>query len=236
MHLLDDEGRVIVLRGASVGEDAKFAANYGSAVRAPELRRMRDELGMNAVRMLTFWEAVEPSCGDYDDGYIARFVERVREARRLGLEVVVDFHQDLFGAGFGMAGAPHWAAPDDFYRRARRRRPWMAGYLELGVMRAFDHFWRSEELKARYAAAVGRVVSELAREGVCFYELWNEPFWGTGTPYSLEREVLPSFYERVTAAVFAADPGTRVGLAGAVHTNIGMSTALAVRDRSRAVY
>lgn len=226
VHLRDHDGGILILRGTNVGDDAKFTRDYGSSVGREALTRIRDDLGMNAVRLLVFWEAVEPREGAYDDAYIARVRARVRDARALGMHVVVDFHQDLFGAGFGMAGAPLWAADPSHYRGARRRTPWMWNYFELGVMRAFDGFWGSDGLQSQFAAAAARVGAALAGEGVLFYDLWNEPFWGSRTPGWLEREVLPLFYENVAEALRAADPDARFGLCSAAHTNAGFASTM----------
>ena len=61
--------------------------------------------GMNAVRLLTTWAAVEPEQGVYDEAYLDALAERLDWAKDAGLHVVLDMHQDVYGEGFGFDGA-----------------------------------------------------------------------------------------------------------------------------------
>jgi endoglycosylceramidase len=237
-RLRDDRGGVIVLRGTSVGQDAKHTPNYATRLTGDDFVRMRDDLGMNAIRLVVFWEALEPRRGLYDRCYLVRVRRQVRELHGLGFHVVIDMHQDLFGAGFGFAGIPAWAAPPAVYsKQPRHRRPWLLTYFEAPIMRAFDAFWSDEGLWDCYARAWGRLVRFLRGEpGVVLYELFNEPFWGTRTPGALERDVLPRFYARVIAAIRSEDARTPVAVASAPYANAGFQTELGAVHDPRLVY
>jgi hypothetical protein len=65
--------------------------------------------GMNCLRLLTTWEAVEHAGpGKYDTAYLDYFEEVTRRAGKHGLQVFVDFHQDVWSRMSGGDGAPGW--------------------------------------------------------------------------------------------------------------------------------
>jgi hypothetical protein len=65
--------------------------------------------GMNCLRLLTTWEAVEhKGPGQYDTAYLDYFAEVARRAGTYGLNVFVDFHQDTWSRMSGGDGAPGW--------------------------------------------------------------------------------------------------------------------------------
>jgi hypothetical protein len=65
--------------------------------------------GMNCLRLLTTWEAVEHAGpGQYDTAYLDYFAEIARKAGDYGLYVFIDFHQDVWSRMSGGDGAPGW--------------------------------------------------------------------------------------------------------------------------------
>src|SRR5438445_3864644 len=91
---VDSGGGVVVLRGVNVAANLKVPP-YLSALR-PELLDPLREWGLDVARLLFTWEAYEPSPGQYDDGYLDRYVLTVRALADRGLYTIVDFHQDPF--------------------------------------------------------------------------------------------------------------------------------------------
>ena len=67
------------------------------------------KLGMNAVRLLIFWAAVEPQKGIYDEEYLERLAKRVKWYTDNGAWVILDMHQDIYGYAVHGNGAPGWA-------------------------------------------------------------------------------------------------------------------------------
>src|SRR5882672_2027952 len=65
--LRDRDGRAVVLRGMNVG--AKHAPWFDFQGPA-DFARVRTDWGMNAVRLLVLWAAIEPSKGQFDDAYL----------------------------------------------------------------------------------------------------------------------------------------------------------------------
>lgn len=172
--LRDDSGRIVLLRGANVSGRSK----------TPPFLPFDDPTwfdtlagwGMNAIRLLVTWEAIEPERGTYDRAYLATIAGLARAAGERGLHVVVDFHQDLFARRFGGDGAPAWAVCGD--GRAATGREWFWYYgLSRGVHRSFAAFWRDEGgLRTAFLDAVGHTMTALADvAAVVGYDLFNEP-------------------------------------------------------------
>ena len=108
--LRDSDGRAIILHGANVSGKNKYSP-YLDFQQAPDIARMRDEWGMNGMRLVVTWAAIEPQKGVFDDAFIDQLADRVTWAEQAGILVIVDMHQDLYGEGFrkgGGDGAPLW--------------------------------------------------------------------------------------------------------------------------------
>ncbi len=227
--LRDADGGVLILRGTNVSNDSKRPPEFtpDGYASADDFSRLREQLGMNAIRYLIFWEAVEPTQGTYDDGYLAEVRRRVEAAGAAGLSVVVDMHQDVFGRGFGFDGAPAWACDQALYDSFDMHRPaqWGLSYATPEVAACFDRFWSDPDLRASFRNAWRHVAEALhGANGVFAYEVINEPFWGSGSARRFEQTTLPSVYADCAAAIRAGDPGARVLIEPALSANIGLGS------------
>lgn len=235
----DEAGGVLVLRGTNVEGASKWADDFLPPHYETEadFARLRRELGMNAVRFLVFWEAVEPAPGAYDDAYLAEVRRRVEAAGAAGLHVIVDMHQDVFGRGFGHDGAPVWACDEALYARFTPPEEWFLGYFEPEVAECFDRLWLDPTLRGAYGAMWAEVAAALAgADGLLAYELMNEPFWGTSAVRAFEREVAPAAYAEWIDAIRAEDGATWVMMGPASAANVGLSTFLEPPARPRLIY
>ena len=61
---------------------------------------MRTDWGMNGIRFVMQWAAIEPEEGVYDADYLDAVAERIGWAARRTSAVVLDMHQDVYGMGF----------------------------------------------------------------------------------------------------------------------------------------
>lgn len=234
--IADGHGAALVLRGANVSGEAKHTPDRLATLGPPELACMRDLLGLSAIRLVVFWEAIEPEPGRYDDRYLAAVAERVRLARAHDLEVVVDMHQDLFGRAFGHAGAPRWATSDALAASFRPTTPWMLGYLSAEVGGAFDALYEAGPLRASFVGAWARLARALAGAGVLAYDLLNEPGWGTRSADAFERDVAPGFYGELVDAIRTVDASTWIAVEPAPTANVGTPSALVAPARPRLIY
>lgn len=235
----DEAGGVLVLRGTNVEGAAKWSPDFlpPSYATQEDFAPLADDLGFSVIRFLVFWEAVEPAPGAYDDAYLAAVRARVEAAGAAGLRVIVDMHQDVFGRGFGGDGAPRWACDEALYASFTPPAEWFQGYFEPEVAECFDRLWNDPATRGAYARAWARVARALAGlDAVLAYELMNEPFWGTATVRTFEREIAPAAYAQWIDAIRAEDPRPYVMMGPASAANIGLSSFLAPPDRERLIY
>jgi endoglycosylceramidase len=175
-------------------------------------------LGMNVVRLIVHWSALEPERGKFDDAYIARVREAVRWARAQGIYVVLDMHQDAWGKyiasprdetcapGFshqqGWDGAPQWATLTDGLPTCR----FQIREVAPAVGQAWQNFYADRdgiqsELVKTWAHLAGAFAGNSAVAG---YDLLNEPNPGYGAGAE-DATTLGLFYNRAIAAIRGAE-------------------------------
>jgi endoglycosylceramidase len=224
----DEHGRVVVLRGASLSAEAKWSRDRLPPYDGSHLDQLEKDFGMNAVRLLVFWEAIEPLPGVYDVSYLDALARWVAVAGERGLFVVVDMHQDVYGRGFGHAGAPYWSCDDSVYATFEPQDPWFLEYLQSEVGHCFDGLYGAGPTRSAFVAAWVKLAEALRETPTeMAYEILNEPFWGSTSAAQFEREVLPDFYDEVIWAVRGVDPDARFMIQPSPATNVGVPTELA---------
>lgn len=171
--------------------------------------------GFDAVRVGVLWEAVEPQPGVFNDSYLASIESTVRMLGSQGVLSLLDFHQDMYNEQFQGEGEPAWAI-DDNGLPASPQAGFPGNYfLQPALQKAYDNFWANaavdgESLQDWYAGAVKHVAAYFnSNPYVLGYDLYNEPFPGTGiwtclTPgigCPAQDATLTAFYKKITAAV-----------------------------------
>jgi endoglycosylceramidase len=233
----DVDGRAVILRGVNLSGMHKNAPYF--AFHTPDdFVRVREELGMNTLRFLIEWAAVEPARGAYDDAYLDDVRERMDWARDAGLLVVLDMHQDLFGEGFaGGNGAPRWTCDEERYAAYEPQELWFLGYLEENVVACFDNFWSSTDLQTSYANAYAHVAERLHdHEAIIGFEVMNEPWLGSYGIEDFEPRALQPFYELVVPTVREAAPHWLAFLEPSSMSNLGRGTQLTKMPFDDVVY
>lgn len=143
------------------------------------------EKGFNLIRLGIFWDAAEPGPGNIDDSYFDKVDEIIGRAKKAGIPVFLDMHQDLFSIDFE-DGAPSWATITDGAEHVRTEL-WSESYLMSGaVMRAFDNFWDNTEavdgigIKTHFINLWRYIAKRYKNnEYVIGYDVLNEPFPGS---------------------------------------------------------
>ncbi len=192
-RFVDADGRHVLLNAVNIGfshhveaapGEANWAWNHGGK---EDFARIKS-WGFNSVRLVLFWGCIEPAPGEYSEAFLDAVEERVNWAHGHGLFVVLDMHQDLWGAGVpGGRGAPAWAMLAKDEPHVSEGPVWSAAYFQSPrVQAAFDAFWENRPgpdgagLQDRFAGAWRHVAKRFsAHPAVVGYDLFNEPFPGS---------------------------------------------------------
>jgi endoglycosylceramidase len=234
--LRDADQRAVILRGVNLANAHKQSPYFGFHAPA-DFQRVRDEWGMNGLRFLISWAAIEPSRDVFDEAYLDALAERMDWAQAAGLAVVLDMHQDVYGEGFGGDGAPRWTCDESRYAAFTPTSPWFFNYLDEQVVACFDQFWGSPELRGHYLRAWQRVAARLSdHPAVIGFDPMNEPFWGSTPPSNFEANVLGPFYEEVAAGVRELAPRWVAFLEPSAAKNLGFQLGLAPFAIADSVY
>jgi endoglycosylceramidase len=222
--LRDSDGRAIILHGANMSGMNKYAP-YFDFQQAPDIAKMRNEWGMNSMRLVTVWAAIEPQRGVFDEAYLDALEQRVDWAEAANMLVVVDMHQDLYGEGFaGGDGAPNWACDQSHYDAFVPTTPWFFGYLDPNVEACVDAFYADP---TEFIAAWNHLAARLVKHAnIVGFDPLNEPNWGSYSMGAFEADVLSGFYEKVVAGVRSAAPQWVAFVEPGSSRNLGLPTGL----------
>ena len=230
------DGRAAILRGTNVSGQQKNAP-YLDANTAEDYGKLRTLFGMNAIRFVMTWAAVEPMRGQYDDVYLDAVAQRMKWAEAAGLLVILDMHEDIFGEGFGFDGAPRWACDDAYYQAFMPREPWFLNSVEPNVQACVDKFFSDADTQAHFIGAWQHVAERLAgATPIIGFDVLNEPNWGTYSLYDFEQDRLTPLYTQVVNAVRKAAPNWVAFLEPAATRNLGIPTGLAAFPFANVVY
>lgn len=179
-------------------------------------------LGLNGIRLVLSWSALEPRRGHFSTGYINRIRTQIERARAHGLYVVLDMHQDAWGKriatrgtgdicipplepAIGWDGAPAWATFTDGLttcRLAKRE-------FSPAVLQAFNNFWFNRDgIQTQFINAWQHLVRAFAGyRNVAGYDLFNEP--NPGYLFLVGNITLQAnFYRRLIAAIRTTEQTT----------------------------
>lgn len=201
--LVDRAGQQMILRGVDDNALVQYPSDYREAppVSSQDFREMA-ALGFNFLRLPVSWSAIMPHPGVLDRAYLERITQVVGWARRAGMGVLVDMHQDNFSTVTDPTqesdGAPRWAVltggapctPDLTTTHC--------------ALAAFANFWADASVHGRtlqqwyleaLVAAAKAGGGTRADDNTVGVEIMNEP-WPAG-PSPFEQRSLYPFYERM---------------------------------------
>ncbi len=183
-RFVNESGKVVLLQGINfVCKEKEMGYMW------PEHKKLfawSAESGFNLIRLGIFWDAVEPEPGQYDDVYLERISEIIRDAEEENLYVLVDMHQDLWSVLYA-DGAPKWATVTDGADHPQDCAMWFDAYLRSdAIINAADHFWKNDKagdeigLMDHYVDMWGHIAEKLeGHDNIIGYEPMNEPFMGS---------------------------------------------------------
>jgi hypothetical protein len=187
----------------------------------PQMRR----LGYDNIRLNVSWSLLEPRPGHISQRYVARIAQVVGWAKRQGIWVTIDLHQDAWskyvftssqtkcppplGSTVGFDGAPKWATrstlPACTADNIRELDP-----AVIGNAQAFWSDFPASDgvgLQEHYAHVLAVLAKRFANDpAVAGYDLMNEPEPGALPEVENTVEMLP-FWAKVARTIVAAVPG-----------------------------
>ncbi|KAG9396974.1 Cellulase (glycosyl hydrolase family 5) [Carpediemonas membranifera] len=151
------------------------------------------ELGFNGIRLMLFWECIEPQQNTYSKRYLDQVASFIELCEAHDVLVLIDFHQDLFSRRLAGSGAPDWALPPILRNAIDKKllgpkggydhvmpcdKTWGGKYATDKCQEVvWEHWWSTSELRRAYINMTKSVVSHdgLMRENVIGVDIFNEP-------------------------------------------------------------
>jgi hypothetical protein len=222
----DVTGRRVLLRGVNVNQLIDY---YLRDPAVPATQKPVDDdfakiasYGFNVVRLGMSWSRLEPTRGQFDQGYLDEVKAAVASAKAHGLYTVLDMHEDAWGNALaapdercsggtspttGWDGAPAWATVTDGARHCQ----FMARDLAPAVATAYSNFYTDRDgVQTELVRTWATVAKAFANEpAVAGYDLLNEPGIGATPPVS-SALLLGRYYD---AAITAIRDGESAGFA-----------------------
>jgi endoglycosylceramidase len=224
----DPDGRAVIMRGVNFTGENKSPPTYFGPETAADAKKIGEDFGMNAVRLLAIWAAIEPQRGVYDDKYLDALAERVAWMEAQGILVIIDLHQDLYGEGFYGDGAPKWSCDQKYYDAFKPQDPWFLSYTDPNMTACYDGFWNDvakDGLQDHYVESARRLAKGLAgSKAVIGIDPMNEPYWGSAKDFE-QTKLLP-LYQRTIAAVRGEAPSWIAFAEPSSAHNLGLGTTI----------
>ena len=128
--LIDEQGREVFMRGLNARIEGLFDVTFndGRVALQPippfgkeDLIFLKEEMGMNALRIPINWSGLEPlTPGHFDTAYLSQLDTLLDDCAETKMWCLVDLHQDAYSKEIGEDGAPLWAIMPPPTRIARR--------------------------------------------------------------------------------------------------------------------
>ncbi|MBW2529025.1 MAG: cellulase family glycosylhydrolase [Deltaproteobacteria bacterium] len=220
-HLIDEQGRVVLLRGVNARVEGLFDVTFDDGrvgleeippFAASDAVEMRS-FGFDSLRLPINWSGLEPSeHGGIDESYLAAVKRVIDDAAAAGHLVIVDFHQDAYSKEIGEDGAPLWAIDpppvellEGPLENLEERR------TSAQVLAAFETFFgasdRGAGLRQRFVAMAGHVARSLAdHPAVLGFEIYNEPVTDDAGVARLNEAAYPALREAAPDKLYLFEP------------------------------
>ena len=213
-RLVDAHGRQVRVRGVNARVEGIFDVTFEDGrQRLQELPTLDQSdtdamvsVGFNMLRLPINWSGVEPEEGRFDEAYLARVDAVLDWAKRSGLYVLIDVHQDAWSKHIGEDGAPLWAIipePQQLLQGPLTEDELVRRRLSGQVIAAFRSFWDNEQaIQERWLPMWRLIVSRWhARDEVIGFEPMNEPVFSDRAETKLH-----AFYAKAHRALRERSP------------------------------
>ena len=266
-NVVDNQGRIVIYHGLNVANTAKHDAlrGYMPWQTKEDFKRLND-WGFNIVRLLVFWHAEEPLQGIHNTAYFDSLIVRIKYLNSIGVDVVIDCMQGLYGPATGGSGYPEWTTNTGGYKYEERT-PWTLMQLEPAILYAYNTSWQDSNLVNGWVNWVGRCYKAFdTLPNVVGFDVMNEPFptmpidaekliklEGEGEPninlgnlgtlkcvadsfVKFETKTLPAFYAKVQTMIDANKFKKPIWMEPAIWTSSGVPSILKYKPSKGTVF
>jgi aryl-phospho-beta-D-glucosidase BglC (GH1 family) len=204
-HIVDDAGRIVLLRGFNTSTLLEQ-----SVLRSPlddGDATMMERDGFDVVRLAVSWGRLEPQRGRWDVSYLDAIAATVKLLNSHHIYAVLDMHFLDWSAAFGGSGAPAWAAlPLAPNLHLPALGDWQR-HLSPAIIGANTYFWLSPDWQSDFMQSWQRLAQRFRGDsGVAGYDLYNEPHAIPLPPIRFERDFMWPLYAHTIDAIGTVDP------------------------------
>lgn len=235
----DSLGNTVLLHGVNVAYKSspyippnRESFDYMDSFCEEDAKRLRN-WGMNVIRLTIYWEAIEPSRGQYNEEYLDKVGEIIDICAKYGIYVFLDAHQDVANKQFCGEGFPDWAikprtsaltkfpAPlfhlkfdydEQGYptKESCLKNVFAKYYMTYAVEDAYQNLFNNwEGIGDAFASMWAHVASRFKnKDNLMGYEIINEPWVGNLFKNPLQvfkNNNIMKFYNKVHQAIRAED-------------------------------
>lgn len=196
-YIRDEHNRIVFYHGVNHSNYSKHSSDnlpwhngkaYDSLV----------DWGFNLVRFQVFWSAIEPTRDQFNKEYLDGVVCHLKELEKRNIDVVIDWHQDIYTERFSGNGFPEWTVINKTIP-FNEQEPWHENYKEPAVIAAFTHFWwNTDGIQDRCVDAIHNTLDYLLNNcsNIIGIDPINEPFPGAFLT-TFEKSNLPEYYNKI---------------------------------------
>jgi endoglycosylceramidase len=232
-YIHDDDNRIIIYHGINIANSSKYSNNFLPWQTKADLVKL-NIWGFNLVRYIFLWEAFEPIKGQYNNEYLNGCIKIWNELKNLGIDVVIDIHQDLYARKFTGNGFPEWTIRDNNIP-FHEQKPWNLNYSEPAVITCYTNFWKNDTLKQAYINMVDRLLKVInTMDNIIGIDVMNEPF--PGYLVNFEKITLSDFYNKHQDVFFKNGYKKRFFFEPTIQTSTGLPTDLKFTPQKSAIY
>jgi endoglycosylceramidase len=222
--IFDAQGRFVILRGANYNVLGDYWQANPAIATVKDYNendfKMMASYGLNCVRLVFNWSALEPVRGQYNQAYIDRIKKAIEDAAKYNIYILIDMHQDAWSKYIvssaedncnrptkGWDGAPEWATITDGESTCMSEAGIGSGRETVrAVVHAFQNFWdNTDGINDACIDAWIHLLKQTANyKNVLGYDLFNEPSLGYK---ALDEEVVKigNYYSKLIKAIRNAE-------------------------------
>jgi len=210
VYIKDQYNRIVQYHGVNHSNASKYTANNLPWHDGSAYNKLNLEWGFNLVRFQIFWSAVEPKKDSIDFIYLRGVEKHLAALEELGIDVILDWHQDLYAQQFTGNGMPNWTVHTDGFP-FNQQQPWHMNYKEPAVIASFTHFWKNaDDIQTQCVDAIGLVMKRFENhKNIIGIDPFNEPFPGAYV-VTFEQQELTNYYIKIQSKLSEMGRGVRL--------------------------